>query len=143
MKFFTRIKAAIRAISFQSQRDTVADHTQCLVNMCHSLALEAGWWHNPATGRRLVKLPVAEKLLLIHSEISEATEGFRKNTFDDHLPDRKTLEVELADALIRICDLAGALDIDLAGAVADKLYYNTQRKDHKLANRAKDDGKKF
>ena len=63
-------------------------------------------------------------LCLIHSEISEAMEGHRKNLMDDKIPHRSMLEVELADALIRICDMAGGLGLDLEGAVLEKLEYN-------------------
>ena len=70
-------------------------------------------------------------------------EGARKNRMDDHLPHRKALEVELADAMIRILDLAGAYQLDLGGALVEKLVYNTQRADHKREARAADDGKKF
>jgi NTP pyrophosphatase (non-canonical NTP hydrolase) len=82
-------------------------------------------------------------LCLIHSEISEALEGHRKNLMDDKLQHRKSIEVELADALIRIADLAGYLSLDLGGAVVEKLVYNESRADHKLANRIQDGGKKF
>jgi NTP pyrophosphatase (non-canonical NTP hydrolase) len=68
---------------------------------------------------------------LIHSEVSEALEGVRKDTADTHLPHRKAVEVELADAMIRIFDLAGQMDLDLAGAILEKLAYNQQRADHK------------
>lgn len=69
----------------------------------------------------------AQMLALIHSEISEALEADRKDLMDDKLPHRKGLEVELADALIRICDMAGGLNMDLGGAVEEKLLYNTTR----------------
>lgn len=114
--------------------------TNWLVFDCHDLAKESGWWDDllpPSQGT------VAEKLLLIHSEVSEACEGYRKDLMDDHLPHRKMVEVELADALIRICDLAGAMDLDLGGAVAEKLIYNQQRADHKPENRNLEGGKKF
>ena len=88
-------------------------------------------------------LNVPEKLCLIHSEISEAMEGHRKGLPDDKLPHRPMIEVELADAIIRICDLAGALQLDLGGAIAEKLQYNATREDHKLENRTKDGGKAY
>lgn len=69
----------------------------------------------------------AQMLSLIHSEISEALEADRKDLMDDKLPHRKGLEVELADAAIRIFDMAGGLGMDLGGAIQEKLEYNTTR----------------
>jgi NTP pyrophosphatase (non-canonical NTP hydrolase) len=110
--------------------------------ICHFNSVRAGWYRDPYTGDRLDR-NVAEMLCLIHSEISEAMEGYRKDKMDDHLPDREMVEVELADAMIRIFDLAGFLGVDLAGAVIEKLAYNKERSDHKLTNRAEKGGKKF
>ncbi len=81
--------------------------------------------------------------MLIVSEVAEAMEGHRKNLMDDKLPHRSMLEVELADVLIRIGDLAGALKLDIAGAVIEKMNFNSNRPDHKIENRLKDGGKKF
>jgi len=74
--------------------------------------------------------------------IAEAKEGHRKNLVDDHLPHRGMIEVELADAVIRIADLCGALNLDLGGAVVEKLVYNMNRADHKIENRKSENGKK-
>jgi len=113
-----------------------------LVEACHSRAWNAGWWHNIKTGDRADR-NVGELLMLIVSEIAEAMEGHRKNLMDDKLPHRKMLEVELADAIIRICDLAGALGLDLPGAITEKMEYNDNREDHKPENRLKENGKKY
>lgn len=119
----------------------------------HGAALNAGWWTDLKTGQdlakemreetRLGKALAAEKLCLIHSEISEAMEGHRKSLMDDKLPNRQMIEVELADAVIRIGDLAGALGLDLGAAIAEKMEYNSARPDHKPENRAKDGGKAY
>jgi NTP pyrophosphatase (non-canonical NTP hydrolase) len=116
------------------------DAASLLVRGCHGRAYAAGWWHDPKTGESKAR-PVPELLCLIHSEISEALEGFRKNLMDDHLPHRKMLEVELADAVIRIFDMCGGYGLDIGGALAEKLEYNSRRADHKPENRAKDGGK--
>ena len=104
--------------------------------------VKAGWYTDPKTGLRKER-NVPEMLCLIHSEISEGMEGYRKNLMDDKLPERKMLEVELADALIRIMDLAGYQGLDIGGAVQAKRAYNATREDHKLETRALAEGKQF
>lgn len=109
---------------------------------CHADNVRAGWWTDPETGERKERNK-GELLCLIHSEISEAMEGVRKGLMDDKLPHRPMETVELADALIRIFDYAGAYGLDLEGAYQDKRRYNASRADHKPENRAKANGKKF
>lgn len=43
---------------------------------------------------------------------------------DTHCPDYSALEVELADAVIRIMDYAHARSLDIAGAIIAKMGYN-------------------
>lgn len=127
-----------------------------LVDRCHGDADKAGWWLDSEGDTATIhyerdvlglgikpKRNIAELLCLIHSEISEAMEGARKRLYDDKLPHRPMLEVELADALIRICDMAGGLGLDLGGAVEEKLAYNRVRIDHRLESRAAAGGKQF
>ena len=126
---------------------------ETLQRKIHQGNVDAGWWTDLDTLQSLVeecrirtrfgKALVAEKLVLIHSEVSEAMEASRKNLMDDKLIHRKGVEVELADAVIRILDLAGALNLDLAGAIQEKLMYNSTREDHRIENRMKDNGKAF
>lgn len=117
-------------------------------DICHHLAAKSGWWKDVETGEDLTSWPkkyfdllVSTKLMLSVTELAEAMEGHRKGLMDDHLPHRQMLEVEMADCIIRILDLAGALEMDIAGAVFEKLAYNQQRADHKIENRAAEGGK--
>lgn len=91
-----------------------------------------------------------EKIALIHSELSEALEADRKGVWSreiahpldiwdgkEPLKDfikakyenyvRGSVEEEIADALIRIFDLAGIYKIDLDWHVAAKMAYNKTR----------------
>lgn len=121
-----------------------------LQDLVHHRNQVAGWWTDLNTGESLKsnageipKRNIPEMLCLVHSEISEAMEGYRKNLMDDKLPHRAMLEVELADAVIRILDMCGGLGLDLEGAIFEKLEYNANREDHKIENRLKEQGKKF
>lgn len=113
----------------------IADWINDLSRKCFEESERAGWHDTPVED--------GTRLALIHSEISEALEGLRKDKMDDHLPHRPSAEVELADAIIRICHFAGIKGYDLGGAVEEKIKYNRTRADHKRENRAKEGGKKF
>lgn len=110
----------------------------------HRDNVAAGWWDGP-DGESLIgdDYVIGTKLCLVHSEVSEAMEGHRKGLKDDKLPHRPMVEVELADALIRIFDLAGAMKLDLGGAIVEKLAFNARRADHKPENRAAEGGKRY
>lgn len=116
-----------------------------LQDVCFGASVKSGWWNDLETGELLVNRPhiIGEKIALIHSEVSEALEGHRKNLMDDKIPHRKMVEVEFADTIIRIMDTAGALGLDVAGAIVEKMAYNAGREDHKIENRKKFDGKKY
>src|SRR3990167_1821278 len=64
------------------------------------------WWRDPIT-----ELPLerhhGEMMMLVVSEIAEAMEGHRRGLMDDKIPCRSMLEVEIADAFIRMLDAAG------------------------------------
>lgn len=111
------------------------------VTTAFAASASAGWWE----GADIFNDPqtVPTKLCLVHSEISEAMEGHRTGAMDKHLPHRESIEVELADAMIRIADLAGALGLDLGGAIEEKMAYNAQRADHKRDARDAEGGKAY
>lgn len=106
----------------------------------HQASSDAGWWPE---ADRINPYIIPLKISLIHSEVSEALEGFRKDEMDDKLPHRSSIEVELADAIIRIGDIAAFLNLDVEGALVEKLAVNKTRKDHKPEARAAVGGKKF
>ena len=143
----------VRGSTFIDPMDDVDIAGKILQEYCRGASLSAHWWTDMATGSdlreecragtRLGKALVAEKLALIHSEVSEAMEGHRKALMDDKLPHRPAIEVELADAVIRIADLAGALDLDLGGAISEKMAFNRQRPDHKPEARQAAGGKAY
>jgi NTP pyrophosphatase (non-canonical NTP hydrolase) len=86
-----------------------------------------------------------ERLMLVVSELSEALEADRRGVytidenivreFGEHLPTKKqyetivrgTIQEELADAIIRIADIAGIYGFDLDWHVAAKMAYNKTR----------------
>ena len=87
------------------------NHNQ-LRDEIHAANVEAGWWSNIKTGEStLATRNRPEMLCLIGSELIEAhVDGYQP---DGHLPQYPAFEVEIADAAIRILDLAGGDRIDL------------------------------
>lgn len=98
----------------------------------HGLAVEKGWWGSPPN---LSTTSVLAKLALVVSELSEAIEIVREPNFDPKavwatfvegvrvpyaelaakspsLPKPEGFGTEIADAVIRVLDLMGALDIE-------------------------------
>jgi len=79
-----------------------------------------GWWETDRSD--------GEAIVLIHSELSEAVEYLRHgNPASDHIPGFSGVEEELADAVIRIFDLAAERRWDVAGALVAKMEFNKTR----------------
>ena len=58
--------------------------------------------------------------MLITTEVAEAEDGLRKDDFEN-------FKEELADIVIRTCDLAGGLNIDLEAEIIKKMEKNKSR----------------
>lgn len=122
---------------------------------CHQMSRDHGWWSSDelalaafaatdATGEtgdershgKCVNL-IAAKLALIHSEVSEALECLRdgemvtvessvRSTYGQ--PGKpEGFPSELADIVIRVFDLAGAMGIDMLTEIRRKIAFNSTR----------------
>lgn len=99
----------------------------------HATSRSKGFWDDGVDPKC-----IPEKLCLIHSEVSEALEAYRDGvdpseiyTIDGRTESKaEGIAAELADAVIRIWDLCGALDIPLDAAIEVKMAYN-ERRSHK------------
>jgi NTP pyrophosphatase (non-canonical NTP hydrolase) len=66
---------------------------------------------------------VGEKIALIHSELSEAYEAYRKKDMDG----KDGFRQELGDVVQRVLHLAGIFDIDIEKEILKKLEANKER----------------
>lgn len=79
-----------------------------------------GFWPGWHTLGSDIKMKKAEKIALIHSEVSELLEAIRN---EDHANEAE----EAADIAIRLLDYCGAVGIDLGAAIEAKMLDNYQR----------------
>lgn len=97
-----------------------ANTLNALAKEAHATAIAKGWYD------RLREPP--ELLCLIHSELSECLEAFRNgNPMSRKIPHCPQVAEELADAIIRILDMAEHLNLDIGRAVVEKMAYNQTR----------------
>jgi len=109
-----------------------------LINQCHNIAKEKGFWKK--------QREIGTLLMLIVSELSEALEADRKNKFfnekigvvngwvsdDDFFKHFKksvkdTFQDEIADTFIRLFDLCGSMEIEIESHIKAKMRYNSLR----------------
>lgn len=119
-----------------TETDLAEDFTRSvteLARLAHQNSRAKGFWSlidELKSHPRFAEIEVFWKLSrhdLMHSEISEGTEGVRKDLPDDHLVGRSMEVAELADTVIRILDYSGAYNLPLAEVILEKMAYNTQR----------------
>ncbi len=80
--------------------------------LCHSIAVEKGFWAQERN--------IGEALMLIVTELAEAMEAHR-------VQDQANFKEEIADTFIRLLDLCGGLKIDIEDEIAKKSSKNKTR----------------
>lgn len=119
-----------------NRRIAIGNEINDLVKECHAVAADKGFWDKERN--------TGEMLMLVTSELGEAMEAHRKGRFANlqgwaineknlsfkenfelHIKD--SFEDEIADAVIRLFDLCGGLNIDLEAHINLKLKYNKTR----------------
>jgi len=123
-----------------------------LCKQAHKIAIEKGFWtdtskhevyHKKGIPTSKICRNLSELLMLVVTEISEACEALRNNKRQStqkyeyrngkqvKIAKKKwfkdTFEDELADAVIRICDLAESEGVDLEWQIRKKMEYNKKR----------------
>lgn len=108
---------------------TVLHHTG---RICHSIARLHGWWdrpEQPGVYDPSCRNPF-ELIGLMHTELSELFERMRdpaKFVPDKHCPQFDNAEIEAADLLIRLLDMAQAKGWRLGAATIAKIAANERR----------------
>ena len=113
---------------------------QKLQSEVHDTASSKGWWDGRFALQGIAATYAPERsefarvnnqlalLMLITTELAEAAEGIRHgNPPDDKIPEFSATEAELADAIIRIMDMAEAYGWRVAEAVVAKAEMNKGR----------------
>jgi NTP pyrophosphatase (non-canonical NTP hydrolase) len=112
-----------------------------VIQMSHEGAKKKGFWNKQRN--------IGEALMLVTSELGEAIDAHQKGKFFDRSNTdlkillnnineesfkrrfkenvKDTFEDELADAVIRLFDLAGGMGVDLEKHILCKLRYNSTR----------------
>lgn len=103
-----------------------------LVKEAHGNAVKHGFWKEydilqqarkvlpDKSNKYNTLMAIGNMLMLIVSEVAEAQDGLRHGDMDN-------FREELADIIIRTCDLCGGLGIGLEGEIKKKMAKNKDR----------------
>ena len=90
-----------------------------LVSEAHEVAKDHGWWEEPRSPLEIAAL--------IHTEVAEFTEEFRKPSVQEDGGKPVGPLYEIADIVIRCADYCGHQGWDLEKAIREKMDYNRSR----------------
>lgn len=101
-------------------------HLNALIDVVYRTNVRNGWFD--------IERPLSADIALLHSEVSEAYEAFRKGSDLSHSGnvltggyDPNSFPAEIADIFIRLLDTCKRYDIDLTVEFLKKNYYNRNR----------------
>jgi NTP pyrophosphatase (non-canonical NTP hydrolase) len=101
-----------------------------LAEIVYQNSVDHGWWESERN--------FGESLALIHAEVSEVLEDWRRGAPLNEIlwkvdPDTGLrakpdgIPIEFADVIIRVLELCGAYKIDIDTAIAEKVAFNKDR----------------
>lgn len=108
----------------------------------HDMAQDKGWWDLPEQLQRLVEVDhetakwvqthlIGTKLMLVVTELAEAFEELRDSHPANHIyfvgEKPEGFPIEIADATIRLLDLAGRVGLNHGADIELKVAYNATR----------------
>lgn len=100
--------------------EAVCDVFKHLARRAREIAISKGWEDEPRT--------FGDKIALMHTELSEAMEGYRKgNPPSEHIPEFTAIEEEMADEIIRVLHYSAEEGLRIGPAILAKLEYNSTR----------------
>jgi len=92
---------------------------RCLAAEIHAASVDAGYWDNPRDFSELTGI-VTKEVAKAYNSLGEGE--------DQKIKGKRKVEVDFADAIIMIFDIAEEMKLDVAGALIRKIDFNKNRK---------------